>query len=417
MTSTGQSSYKISRLLPQGVLAGVLLAGVLFQAACSGSGSATTGTAPANYTFSVLYAFTGGLDGGAPFAGLVQDIAGNLYSTTRNGGNPACNNNASCGVIFKLDNAGEAVLYSFVFPNGASPVAGLVQDTAGNFYGTTQLGGALGQGVVFKLDTAGNETVLYSFTGGPDGGGPQAGLVLDSMGNLFGTARGGGIPGCSVGCGVIFKVASGGGETVLYSFTGGADGGTPYAGLIKDSTGILYGTAFGGGTAGNGVIFKLDTSSTYTVLHSFAGGTGDGQNPVAGLVQDPAGNLYGTTLGGGGSHQGTIFKVDANSNETLLYSFTGGADGAQPEGSLIVDSAGNLYGTTFFAGGTSNEGTVFRLNTANSLAVLYTFTGQTDGGGSVAGLLQDAAGNLYGTTQRGGFVNCSCGVVFKLTVH
>ena len=416
MTSTGQSSYKVSKLLPAAALAGVLLAALVFQAACSSSNS-NNGTPPSTYTFSVLYAFLGGPDGGSPFAGVVQDIAGNLYSTTRNGGNPACINNAGCGVIFKLNNAGEAVLYSFVFPNGANSVAGLVQDTAGNFYGTTQLGGLLGQGVVFKLDTSGIQTVLYSFNGGADGGSPQAGLVLDSTGNLYGTTRGGGNPGCSIGCGVIFKVDTTSHETVLYSFTGGADGGAPTAGLIKDSMGNFFGTAFNGGTANQGVVFKLDSSNNYTVLHAFGGGTGDGENPAAGLVQDSSGNLYGTTLGGGGSHQGTIYKVDTNGHETELYSFTGGADGAQPEGSLVVDSMGNLYGTTFLAGGTSNNGTVFRLNTADTLAVLYTFTGQTDGGGSAAGLLQDSMGNLYGTTQRGGDVNCNCGVVFKLTVH
>jgi uncharacterized repeat protein (TIGR03803 family) len=416
MTSTGQSSYKVSKLLPAAALAGVLLAALVFQAACSSSNS-NNGTPPSTYTFSVLYAFLGGPDGGSPFAGVVQDIAGNLYSTTRNGGNPACINNAGCGVIFKLNNAGEAVLYSFDSPTGASPVAGLVQDTAGNFYGTTQLGGLLGQGVVFKLDTSGIQTVLYSFNGGADGGSPQAGLVLDSTGNLYGTTRGGGNPGCSIGCGVIFKVDTTSHETVLYSFTGGADGGAPTAGLIKDSMGNFFGTAFSGGTANQGVVFKLDSSNNYTVLHAFGGGTGDGENPAAGLVQDSSGNLYGTTLGGGGSHQGTIYKVDTNGHETELYSFTGGADGAQPEGSLVVDSMGNLYGTTFLAGGTSNNGTVFRLNTADTLAVLYTFTGQTDGGGSAAGLLQDSMGNLYGTTQRGGDVNCNCGVVFKLTVH
>jgi uncharacterized repeat protein (TIGR03803 family) len=415
MTSTGQSSYGISRPLLRAALAGVLLAALVFQVACSGNG--TTGTAPSAYTFSVLYAFTGGPDGGTPYAGLVQDIAGNLYSTTRDGGNPGCHLNPGCGVIFKLDNAGEAVLYSFVFPNGANPVAGLVQDTAGNFYGTTELGG-FADGVVFKLDTLGNETVLYSFLGGADGAAPQAGLVLDSMGNLYGTTRGGGLfPGCSIGCGVIFKVDTTGHETVLYSFTGGADGGAPTAGLIKDSMGNFYGTAFSGGTANQGVVFKLDTSNTYTVLHAFGGGTGDGENPAAGLVQDSSGVLYGTTLGGGGSHQGTIYKTDTSGHETLLYSFTGGTDGAQPEGSLVVDSMGNLYGTTFLAGGTSNEGTVFRLNTADTLAVLYTFTGLSDGGGSAAGLLKDSMGNLYGTTQRGGDVSCNCGVVFKLTVH
>src|SRR4029077_5768479 len=141
MTSTGQSSYKVSKLLLAAALAGGLLAALVVQVACSGSGNSNNGTAPSTYTFSVLYAFTGGPDGGGPFAGVVQDIAGNLFSTTRNGGNPSCVNNAGCGVVFELNNAGEAVLYSFVFPNGANPVAGLVQDTAGNFYGPPEIRG------------------------------------------------------------------------------------------------------------------------------------------------------------------------------------------------------------------------------------------------------------------------------------
>jgi uncharacterized repeat protein (TIGR03803 family) len=216
-------------------------------------------------------------------------------------------------------------------------------------------------------------TVLHRFTGA-DGHNPSEDghLIRDSAGNLYGTTSGGG----ASGLGVVFKLNKTG-ETVLHSFTGGADGGTPYAGLTRDSAGNLYGTTYGGGASGGGVVFKVDTTGTETVLYNFTRKPG-GTNPYASLIQDSVGNLYGTTYYGGASIWGVVFKLDTTGTETVLYSFTGGADGAEPYAGLLRDSAGNLYGTTVF-GGASNWGVVFKLNKTGE-TVLHSFTGGADGG-------------------------------------
>jgi uncharacterized repeat protein (TIGR03803 family) len=297
----------------------------------------------------------------------------------------------------------------------------LAGGSEGDLYGTTNGGGVAGKGVVFKLDTTGTETVLHSFTDGADGGAPWAGVIRDSAGDLYGTTTGGG----PSDYGVVFKLNTTGTETVLHSFTGGADGGSPLAGLIRDSAGNLYGTAQAGGASVLGVVFKLDTTGTETVLHSFTGGA-DGATPFARLIRDSAGNLYGTTqYGGGGSSGnncyyggcGAVFKLDTTGTETVLYGFTGGADGENPYPGLIRDSAGNLYGTTL-SGGASGLGVVFKLDTTGVEMVLYSFEGRADGESPFAGLIQDSAGNLYGTTYGGGAFSSTCrggcGVVFKL---
>jgi uncharacterized repeat protein (TIGR03803 family) len=385
-------------------------------------------------TFTVLYSFTGSPDGNGPYlAALILDKAGNLYGTTNAGGTGTCSlgrigPSPGCGTVFKLDTAGnETVLHSFTGSDGSGPAASLIMDTAGNLYGTTSTGGAFNSGTVFKLDPSGRETVLHSFTG-PDGGGPDAGLIMDNAGNLYGTTSGGG----SAGVGTVFKIDTSGNETVLYSFKGGTDGARPEAGLIMDQAGNLYGTTLAGGTgtcsylsSGCGTIFKLDTSGKETVLQSFTGSPVDGANPFAALTLNGAGNLYGTTLAGGpGTCNfsptpgcGTVFKLDASGNETVLHSFTG-IDGGGPLGAaLIMDTAGNLYGTTF-AGG-NGPGTVFKLDTSGSETVLHNFT-IADGSAPAASLIMDTAGNLYGTTIGGGpSSNCpgGCGTVFKLTVQ
>jgi uncharacterized repeat protein (TIGR03803 family) len=357
----------------------------------------------------VLYSFPSGADGDNPFAGVVRDSAGNLYGTTYFGGPSAR------GVVFKVDTTDhETVLYSFTGgADGGNPFAGVTLDSIGNLYGTTSSGVGTA-GVVFKLDTSGNETVLYSFTGGTDGGNPQAGVISDSAGNLYGTAYNGG----TSGRGVVFKLDTTGHETALYSFTGGADGGNPYAGVIRDSAGNLYGTTLYGGSSncqpyGCGVVFKVDPTGHETVLYSFTGGT-DGGNPYAGVKRDSAGNFYGTTRSGGvAPGLGVVFKVDTTGHETVLYGFTG-ADGAAPQGGVIRDSAGNLYGTTQ-GGGAFGRGVVYRLDTTGNETVLYSFTGGTDGSNPSAGVIRDSAGNLYGTTQQGG--TKGGGVIFKLKPH
>jgi uncharacterized repeat protein (TIGR03803 family) len=301
--------------------------------------------------------------------------------------------------------------------DGGTPTAPLVQDAAGNLYGTTESGGTGLNGTVFKLDPRGKEKVLHNFTGGVDGGSPWAGLVLDSQGNLYGTTFGGG----NFNCGVIFKLSKTGKETVLYSFTGGSDGRGLFAGLVLDTAGNLFGAAAYGGASNYGAVFKLDTSGQFNLLHTFVGGA-DGEYPYSGLFLDQAGNLYGTTYGGGTSSAGTVFMLDKTGKETVLYSFTGRADGASPWGSLVRDGEGNLYGTAFYGGVRSCQapygcGVVFRLDTTGKLKVLHKFTGG-DGANPTAGVALDDAGNLYGTTNRDGDRGCSeggCGTIFKLS--
>jgi uncharacterized repeat protein (TIGR03803 family) len=314
----------------------------------------------------VLYSFTDGADGATPYASVIRDAGGNLYGTTSAGGLRTCNNGNGCGTVFKLDTTRKiTVLHTFTGSrDGSIPMGRLVRDTAGNLYGTTEFGGSSigsGSGIVFKLNSTGKETVLHRFTGGADGGEPVAGLIRDSGGNLYGTTGGGG----SFGWGTVFKLDTAGKETVLYSFTDGADGATPYGSVIRDAAGNLYGTASMGGAieacaGGCGTVFKLDTSGKLTVLYTFTGD--DGRSPYAGVIRDPAGNLYGTTRSGGNGgtfSPGTVFKLDATGKETVLHNFVGGTDGADPVAGLIRDAAGNLYGTT--PDGGAGAGIVFKI--------------------------------------------------------
>jgi uncharacterized repeat protein (TIGR03803 family) len=371
----------------------------------------TTGSLFAQ-TFLTLHSFGGTADGQNPQGGLVRDSAGNLYGTTVKGG-------LDSGTVFKIDTSNnESVLYSFTGgSDGSSPLAGLIRDAAGNLYGTTVAGGSRGQGTVFKIDTSNHESVLYSFTGGADGGLPQAGLIMDAAGNLYGTASQGGSGCAPLGCGTVFKIDTSNHESVLHAFTAGNDGGNPEAGLILDAAGNLYGTTFGGGSGGQGIVFKIDITNHETVLYSFTGGN-DGGGPAAGLIRDAAGNLYGTTAGGGSSGQGAVFKIDTTNHETVLYSFTGGSDGGSPLARLVRDVAGNLYGTTSQGGigcAPVGCGTIFKIDPSNHETTIYSFTGGSDGASSMAGLLMDATGNLYGTAYQGGGI-CNapgCGTVFE----
>src|SRR5438874_100705 len=213
--------------------------------------------------------------------------------------------------------------------------------------------------------------VLYSFTGGADGSSPQAGLVRDKRGNLYGTtAQGGSSANCFLGCGVVFKLDTWGNETVLHTFTNTPDGALPQAGLVRDRAGNLYGTTAFGGSFNRGSVFKLDTTGNETVLHSFTGVL-DGAFPQAGLVMDKAGNFYGTT---GGPGAGTVFKLDTSGNETLLYIFADSPDGASPQAGLVIDQSGNIYGTTTTWGSSFRYGTGFKLDTSNNETVLHSFT-------------------------------------------
>jgi uncharacterized repeat protein (TIGR03803 family) len=352
----------------------------------------------------VLHSFKGGrTDGADPNAGLIGDTADHLYGTTTSGGS------TNVGVVYQVDTTGqETVLYSFSRGfDGIAPQAGVIGDAAGNLYGTASGGGLAFFGVVYKLDVKGRETVLHTFTGGADGANPNSGVILDGAGNLHGTLSSGG----PANAGVIYTLDSTGRKTVLHSF-GGPDGAVPYAGVIRDSAGNLFGTTSKGGTANAGVVYKLDAAGAYTVLHNFTG-TADGGIPYAGVILDSAGNLYGTTTAGGAANAGVVYKLDAAGHETVLYSFMGGADGGDPYyAGVILDSAGNLYGTTVNGGTLGPWGVVYKLDTAGRLTVLHTFTGGTDGGLPYAGVIRDAAGDLYGTTDGGGPAHV--GVVYKL---
>jgi len=252
----------------------------------------------------------------------------------------------------------ETVLYSFSnTPDGATPEAGLVRDAGGNLYGMTFSGGSSTDGTVFKLNKAGKETVLHSFTGDPDGSAPFDGLVRDKDGNLYGVTELGG----NSNAGTVLKLDNTGTETVLYSFTGAPDGAYPgYGYLWRDAAADLYGATLEGGAYGYGTVFKLDKTGKETVLYSFTGTGGDGLWPSAGVVQDVKGNLYGTTYLGGASGYGTIFKVDKTGKETVLHSFAYETDGEFPVCDLLLDAKGNLYGTATY-GGSDGYGTVFEL--------------------------------------------------------
>jgi uncharacterized repeat protein (TIGR03803 family) len=354
-----------------------------------------------SYTLTLLYSFTGPPDGEWPI-GIVLDSQGNLYGSTQYGGLPSCGPVQrpliSCGTVFKLDTSGqETVLHRFTFNNGDGMVpfteGSVIRDNQGNLYGTTFYGGDprclpggeyYGCGIVFKLDPSGRETVLHTFEGAAhgDGAGPGSLLVQDGLGNLYGTTINGGDANCIAhyyepGCGTVFKIDTAGHETVLYRFTGANGDGELPSGVILDAQGNLYGTTAFGGTYQYGTVFRVDPSGNETILYSFQGaGVGDGAIGGSGLTRDSQGNLYGTTDDGGNlgcSNQapgcGTVFKLSASGQETVLYRFTGTNGDGFPYSTLILDNAGNLYGLA----GIEGIGTAFKLDTSGHETVLYSF--------------------------------------------
>jgi uncharacterized repeat protein (TIGR03803 family) len=299
------------------------------------------------------------------------------------------------------------VLYNFTgTPDGYAPYAGLVQDQAGTLYGTTYVGGSGncfdGCGTVFKVSKTGKETVLYNFAGGSgDGCNPSAELIRDTADNLYGTTQTCG----SSNLGTVFKVSKIGKETVLHSFAGGsADGCTPAGGLLRDKAGNLYGATFQCGASGVGTVFRVSKSGNETVLHSFAGAPSDGSVPFfTSLLMDTKGNLYGVTYEGGASDNGVVYKLSKTGTLTLLYSFAGEtSDGCFPNGNLATDNKGNLYGVTRECG-PSGEGIVWKLGKKGTETVLHNFAGgSSDGAYPWAGVVLDAKGNFYGDTNEGG---------------
>ncbi len=372
-------------------------------------------------TESVIHTFTGP-DGSFPNGGLTIDSKGNLYGLA-GGGGPLTY--CQCGVAFQLVPGSngtytENVIYPFGsvtgLLDGINPAGPLVLDSKGNLYGTASAGGSNFQGIVFELTPTSSgvwaETVLYNFTGANDGSGPGNGVIFDGAGNLYGFANGG-----QYGVGVIFELTPNSSgtwtETTLYSFTGNNDGGFPRT-LLLDTAGNLYGVAAADGLHDYGVVFELVKGSngtwTQKILHSFTGGSG-GYTPL-GLNMDASGKLYGVA-------EYVAFELTPGSTGWVyktIHNFTGGAsDGVDPDASMIFDNLGNLYSTTYSGG--AHRGTVFELKPGIggtwTEKILHRFTANgVDGLQPFSPVVIDASGTIYGVTTSGGASNA--GVVFRI---
>jgi uncharacterized repeat protein (TIGR03803 family) len=364
-----------------------------------------------------IYTFTGNTDGSEATGALTLGSDGNFYGTTGDGGLAQ-----EYGTVFKITPAGVfSTIYFFTGEaDGYNPQAGLTLGGDGNFYGTTEYSGASAYGTVFKVTPGGTLTTLYSFSGGADGEYPFTGLTKGSDGSFYGTTY------YKIGphFGTVFKITPAGDLTTLYAFTSAGDGSEPFTGLTKGTDGNYYGTTYGyydDGEEGSGTIFKVTPAGVFTVLHTFSGGA-DGAYPYAGLTLGSDGNFYGTTSGGGADGSGTVFKITSAGVLTTLYSFTDGADGANPFAPLTLGADGNFYGTTSLDGAVNGTdetgyGTVFKITPAGVLTTLYTFTGGADGGTPYAALTPGNDGNFYGTTYYGAENSDSngYGTVFKIT--
>jgi uncharacterized repeat protein (TIGR03803 family) len=392
----------------------------------------TSSWAATNWNLKLLHNFGTGSDGARSWSAPIRDAAGNLYGTTTQGGT------YGYGAVYELTPNGrggwtETVLHSFGNDgsDGYYPYGRLLFDTAGNLYGTTQYG-SVSYGTVFELSPnqggGWTETVLYNFSQFGDGRYPDAGLIFDAAGNLYGTTDHGGAY-CDLyqGCGTVFELSpvQGGGwtETLLHSFNID-DGDGPMGDLILDASGNLYGTTFDGGMHGGGTAFELTPLGggnwNMTTLHSFGEGA-DGNELWGDLTFDAAGNLYGVTDGGGNQNAGTAFELSPNGDggwtEAVLHSFGDGNDGIQPlRGTLVFDAAGNLYGTST-QGGYYGVGAVFELtpngNGSWSETLIHNFDRGIQGNWPMGSVIIDADGNLYGTTMEGGTNNA--GTVFELS--
>jgi uncharacterized repeat protein (TIGR03803 family) len=409
---------------------------------------------PAGRVESLLIAFLGG-NGAFPFSDLAA-VGTTVYATTSDGGLvnsrvwKSSGKFVGYGVFFTAmpGKGGYVQTYFYPFKNGpsdgATPNAGVILDAAGDAFGTTTLGGSANLGSVFRFvpnPSGFTESLIYSFLGkkSSDGAHPYASLLIDSAGNLYGTTAGGGSAACSGGCGTVFKLTLGKNgkytETVLHAFTATKDGHNPYAGLIADSTGALYGTTEFGGKSKFGTVFKLTPSgTTYTesVIYNFAGGA-DGALPMAALTAGNNGVMYGTTYNGGNAACtggcGTAFALTPGQggtySESVIYAFMGGTDGYFPRAKLL-NVKGALYGTTYYGGTSSNCtgtgcGTVFKLTPSKGSfteSIVYAFQGAFDGEQPTAGVLQSGA-KLFGMTYAGGGSNCfedrgPCGTLYSV---
>ncbi len=301
------------------------------------------------------------------------------------------------------------VLYKFKGgQDGSGSGANVTVDDAGNIYGTTDFGGASFDGVVFKIAPNGKETLLHTFSG-PDGAQPDGAVIVRPNGDIYGSAGSGG----AGGNGVLFLLSAKGKFKVLHDFTS-TDGSFIRGNLYRDKQGNLYGTALFSGANSSGTVFKYGSDGTFTVLHAFAADGSDGQYPEHGVVADKAGNLYGVTAFGGASGEGTVYKIDTGGNLTTLHSFTGGADGGFLYGGLAIDQDGNLYGSTV-DGGASDAGTVFKLSSTGTLTTLYNFAGGSDVGGP-EGDMRLVGKRLDSTATGGGDPSCQCGGVYEVSL-
>lgn len=365
-------------------------------------GATAHGAQPGTET--VLYSFTG-TSGSEPLGGVYLDKHGNLYGATYFGGT------SNKGAVFEYAADGtESTLYSFTGGNdGGEPYyAGAIADKKGNVYGTAEIGGTANDGVVYEVAPDGTETVLWSFTGGNDGSYPAMTLIRDKAGDLFGTTEDGG----ANGDGTIFEIPAGGTLTTLHSFDN-TDGSHALGPLVQDKAGNIYGTTFLGGADGYGTVFELAASGTFSSLYSFTNGS-DGSYPFGGVIVDKKGNLFGTAEEGGANGKGVVFEIAAGGAESTLHAFAGGSDGEYPVSGLVLGKKNTLYGTTQ-NGGSSNDGTIFEIAKNGTESVLYNFTGGTgDGAYPTAQLTLDKkTGIFYGTAYQGGAD--SSGVIFAFT--
>jgi len=355
--------------------------------------------------FALIHQFNGTNDGAKPLAGLVQASDGGLYGTAALGGPGG----KDYGTVFRISTNGAFTrIHAFTGGNGGEhPTGQLARAGDDSLYGTTQFGGLAGYGSVFRLDTNGTFVNYHSFTGS-GGSGPLGGLVLATDGNLYGTTVGGG----ASDDGTAFRMTPVGGFTLLQSFPTGYSGIAPVTGLTVARNGRLYGTTVGG-IQNRGTIFSIGTDSTFTPLHSFAGGAGDGDSPRGSLLAASDGNLYGTTELGGANGAGTVYRVTQDGVFTLLHSFSGGSGGAHLWSGLVQGRDGHLYGTTG-DGGANGMGTAFRMTLSGALTTIYSFTASI-GGGPRAALIQASDGAFYGTSQSGG--TSGGGTVYRLTTN
>jgi len=384
-------------------------------------------------TYQVIYGFTGHSSAMHPIGGVTVDQHGNVYGTTAWGGA------FDGGTAYELRRAGSDFVFDLIHNFGGGADGSFPWDAPtfgpnGTLYGTTGIGGTHGEGTVFNLQPPANfcrsescpwhETTLYNFARQGDGGNPQAGVIFDASGNIYGTNVNGG--GGSVG--VVYEMTPSHGSwtyQVLYTFTDGQDGAYPSSLLIFDSAGNLYGTTTSGGLPGCqgfgcGTVYKLTSSGSgwaEHTLYSFLDGT-DGSAPSAGVLMDSAGNLYGATPGSNVTG-GTVFELTpSGGNWTFNLAYDLSGDGPGPTQNLVRDAAGNLYGATW-GDGLYGQGVVFKLTPTNggwTYTSLHDFTGGSDGGNALGGLAMDSNGNIYGTTYMGGLPGCGyCGVVFEIT--